>query len=170
MRILQIEHDGDKWVPSHDDARHAAQSTRYLEDEAKLEILEQLNRTNLGPFILGTLDCLKAKRFAEVDARTDEIVAGGFTYLDGNRYSLSNEAQSRFLAMLVAKDFLTYPILYNSIDDLRELSLANGDEVLNFVFTAMGAMRSYLDSGTTIKDALRNATTEDEINTIVDPR
>jgi hypothetical protein len=116
-----------------------------------------------------TLDEAKAEAFERIDARTDELFASGFEF-NGHRYSLTNEAQSRFLTMLITKDLIGYPIVYNSIDDTYQLEIGSAAETQAFVFTALGTGRAYLDSGTALKDAVRQAATVEDVSAVVDPR
>lgn len=117
----------------------------------------------------GTLENAQQIAFAVIDARTDAIFLTGFEFA-GNRYSLTNEAQSRFIAMLVAKDILSYPIQYNSLDDTYRLDIEDAAMLVQFIMTAMATARAYLDSGTQLKSAVRVATTIAEVAAIVDPR
>ena len=112
---------------------------------------------------------VKQAKFKAIDAKTDAMVARGFTH-QGVVYELYLEAQIRLLSMLVLKDNLPYPILYNSKDDSTVLDLNGPNDVIGLAFAAIGSIKWILDSGTAQKSAVRAATTVEEVNAIVDPR
>ena len=120
------------------------------------------------------LDGLKAARFAEIDARTDELVGLGFEYppSSGQRFSLSAPAQMKLLAADAQRDdpLFTYPVVWNSLSDAGSISLPDSATLHGFVLTAVGTVRAVLDSGTTIKDAVRAASTKVALDAVVDPR
>lgn len=115
----------------------------------------------------------KAKRikYKAIDARTDEIIAAGFTF-GGKQFSLAATAQMKMVGTHEVKDdpALTYPIEWNTIDDNDTISLQNATDLHNFYLTGVGTMRSVLDSGTSLKGQVRAATTKAEIDAVVDPR
>lgn len=121
---------------------------------------------NLGP--------LRAAKIAEIDARTEELIAQGFEFppASGQRFSLSTNAQRTLLAADVMRDdpSFTYPVNWNTLDDTGVLTVADSATLHNFVLTAVGTVRSILDAGTALKDAVRAATSRAEIDAVVDNR
>jgi len=120
------------------------------------------------------LDGVKAVRFAEIDARTDELIELGFEYPpeSGQHFSLSSPAQMKLLAADAQRDdpLFTYPVTWNSLSDTGSISLPDSATLHGFVLTAVGTVRAILDSGTTIKDAVRAASTKVALDAVVDPR
>lgn len=114
---------------------------------------------------------VKGAMYTQVDRVTDIIIAQGFEF-DGMRFSCSLEAQSRALGMdqLRNDPLFTYPVKWNNSDDTNRIELATADVVHAFVLTGIGFYRAAIDSGTTLKDAVRAATTLDDLSTIVDSR
>jgi len=113
----------------------------------------------------------KKAKFAEVDARTDELIASGFTFAS-KQFSLSQNAQSRLMGINQVRDDenVVYPIKWNTIDDSDTYSIPDSATVLGFYLTAVGTYRTHVDSGTTLKDQVRAATTIAEVNAVVDNR
>jgi hypothetical protein len=117
------------------------------------------------------LDALKASKFAVIDQRTGELIAEGFS-CDGYVFSLSTEAQSRLMGLNQVRDnpAVTYPVRWNSKDDTQVYELYDSDMVLTFYLTAVGTYRAHVDSGTDLKDEVRDAEDTAEVNAVVDTR
>ncbi len=117
------------------------------------------------------LDDAKAEKCAAIDARTDELIAAGFTY-NSKTFSLSQAAQARLTGINQVRDdaSVTYPIVWNTKDDTGTESLADAAAVLAFYLTALGAYRGHVDSGTSLKDQVRAASTVAAVEAITDTR
>ena len=113
----------------------------------------------------------KAYRFKEIDIRTGELVANGFAY-NGYVFSLSQNAQINILGMDEVRNdpAMSYPIEYSTIDDLGHYSVVDATDLHNMYLTALGTKKAWVDSGTTLKDAVRAATTDSEVQAIIDNR
>ncbi len=59
---------------------------------------------------------------------------------------------------------------YNTLDDMGAVSLANAQEVRNFFLTALATYRAAIDSGSALKAQVRAASTEAEVDAVVDDR
>ncbi len=117
------------------------------------------------------LDDVKEAKCAVIDIRTGELIAAGFTY-SGKTYSLSACAQDNLNAMYASRSasFQDYPIVYSCIDNTDKVSLADAAAVEGFYEAAYDHKRSQLDSGNTLKDSVRDATTVAEVEAITDSR
>jgi hypothetical protein len=117
------------------------------------------------------LVCAKAAKVAAIDARTDELIAAGFTYAS-KQFSLSLTAQAKMMGTHQVKDnvALIYPINWNTIDDLDVYAIANAADLEGFYLTGLGTVRARLDSGTTLKDAVRAAADQAALDAVVDTR
>ena len=113
----------------------------------------------------------KVDKIAAIDARTDQLIAAGFTY-SGKVFSLSSSAQDKMIGSHQVKDdpALTYPIVWNNIDDTDSTSLADSAALNGFYLTALGTVRAHLDSGTALKDAVRAAADIAAVDAVVDSR
>jgi hypothetical protein len=115
------------------------------------------------------LEEAKAKKFAEIDSRTRELVSEGFTHA-GKVCSLSVQAQLAILGLYIVRASLTYPISWNTKDDFDAVSLADEAAVEAFFAEAIAAIRAPLDSGTAIKTNTRAAANRDAVKAISDNR
>ena len=113
----------------------------------------------------------KGVKIDAIDARTRELVAEGFQF-SGQTFSLSASAQSTLLGLNAVRDdpALTYPIIYNNLDDTGVLSITDSTMMRNFFLTALGTCRAKIDSGTSLKEQVHAATTVAQVNAIVDNR
>ena len=117
------------------------------------------------------LEGYKATRFVEIDDRTEELIKQGFTY-QGLVFSLSQNAQINILGMDVTRDnpALTYPIEYSTIDDLNGYSVVDSTDLHYMYLTAMATKKNYVDSGTDLKDLVRDAIDYNAVSLIIDNR
>jgi hypothetical protein len=120
---------------------------------------------------LTNLEELKQWRYDLIDARTSELIKEGFGYA-GKQFSLSQNAQLNILGLDNAKDdpAIEYPIKYNTIDDLDTYDVVDAADVHNMYITALGTKKAHLDSGTVLKQQIRDAIDVDGVNAIIDNR
>lgn len=111
----------------------------------------------------------KAGRLNEIDAKTTEVIARGFAY-DKKTFSLSSSAQSTLSNTFIAREMLTYPVRWNTLDDLDAHNLVDANDVTAMYAAGVTAVRAALDGGTALKDLVRAATTMEALGAIVDPR
>jgi hypothetical protein len=115
------------------------------------------------------VDHFRHSPLAAVDAKTASLIAAGFEY-NSKTFCLSPNAQVTYLGMHAAKDILTYPVLINTLDDKTVESLADSSEVEAFFAASVAAVRSHLDGGTALKQAIEAATDEVSIDAVEDNR
>jgi hypothetical protein len=118
-----------------------------------------------------SLDEYKDVRFKEIDATTFERISLGFSY-NNLVFSLSQNAQINILGMDEVRDdpAMTYPIEYSTIDDLAHYTVTDSTDLHNMYLTALGTKKSWVDSGTVLKDAVRAAIDENAVSLIIDNR
>jgi hypothetical protein len=122
-----------------------------------------------------TLDSVKTRWFFQIDRRTSELIAEGFTFA-AKTFSLNITAQAALLGMMCAINnptlapMLTWPVNWNTKDDFNYHAIPDAATFETFYITAMGTYRNWLDTGTALKDQVRAATTIAEVEAIVDPR
>ncbi len=120
------------------------------------------------------LTTVQQEKMAEIDVHTTELILGGFEYpaSSGGYFSLSMEAQSNLEGLHQVRDdtSIAYPVEWNHIDNADKLSLADSDAVSAFYLTALGVVRGHRDSGTSLKDQVRAATTVAAVEAISDNR
>ena len=64
----------------------------------------------------------------------------------------------------------TYPVKWNTLDDSDVIEIADSSALHTFYLTALGTYRTHVDSGTTLKDSVRAATTIAEVDAVEDTR
>lgn len=117
------------------------------------------------------LDSYKGQKLQEINNNTDELIRAGYTY-SGLTFSLSEKAQTNILALYSTKDdpVLPYPIVFNTIDDLNSFEAIDAATIANMYYSALATIKGRIDSGTVLKDQIRNATTVAEVDLIQDNR
>jgi len=142
-------------------------------DPTKTAIVRECYCRNPGNYDPNNFTLAEAKicKCAGIDHRTLELIAQGFVFA-GKTFSLSQAAQSRLLGINQVRDnpAVTYPINWNTIDDSDVYPVPDSATLFSFYLTAMGTYRAHVDSGTTLKDQVRAATTKAEVEAIIDPR
>jgi hypothetical protein len=70
---------------------------------------------------------------------------------------MSANAQTNILALDHSKDdpAMSYPIEYSTINDDDNYFVQNATDLHNMYLTALGTKKSWVDSGTQLKDAVR---------------
>lgn len=113
----------------------------------------------------------KAGKIAAIDTRTADLIAQGFTF-GGKQFSLSMTAQSKIMGAHQIRDegAFVYPVEWNTIDDSDKISIPDSATLHGFYLTALGTMRSRLDSGTALKQQVRDATDLAGVAAVVDNR
>lgn len=118
-----------------------------------------------------TLNELKRAKFDEINEKSGALIREGGHNYGGKVFSLKETAQLNVLGAERKKDLAQlYPIVFNTIDDMDEISLENSTDVDNFFMSALAAKKAILDSGSTLKRSVRSATTKTEIDAVIDNR
>lgn len=115
----------------------------------------------------GTVHDLAA-RLAQVDQRTQELIAQGFSHA-GKVFSLSLPAQN-YWADIVNLPAENFPVEVNTLDDTSTHFVLDLAEAGVMKGAAMAAVLTALASGTAVKNQLRAATTPAELDAIEDTR
>ena len=117
------------------------------------------------------LDSYKGQKLQEINNNTATLIRLGYTY-SGLTFSLSENAQTNILALYSTKDdpVLPYPIIFNTIDDLDTFEAIDAATISNMYYAALATKKTHLDSGTILKNQIRNSTTVAEVDAIQDTR
>ena len=120
---------------------------------------------------LDWLDIYKKKKFDQIDKKTEDLISNGYTFA-GERFSLSEDAQTNILALYATKDdpILTYPVTFNTLNDLSYYEAADASIISAMYYAALATKKGYLDSGTALKNQVRSAATINEVDLILDNR
>lgn len=109
----------------------------------------------------------KRSRIIQIDIRTQCIIAEGFTF-DSHQFSLSIPAQINWSGILLFKDLLSWPMNVTTLDD-QEYSLTM-DNLLYFMGSGTSVIKNAVDSGRALKLQVRAATSQAELDDVVDDR
>ena len=115
------------------------------------------------------LDELRALRMAEIDAKTEELISEGFTY-QSKLFSLSLNSQINISALNQSRTELSYPITYNTKDDMDAYSVTDATDMNNMYMTALSVKKAHLDSGSSLKQQIRDAADIAAVNAVIDNR
>lgn len=117
-----------------------------------------------------TLDEQKQLRLKEIDNKTQELIAQGFTF-DSESFSMSSLAQNNWVGLKQAaqNDLISYPFGISTKDD-GEYELTSKTEVTNFYVTGLEVKIGHLSTGRALKLQIKNATTQAELDAVVDNR
>jgi len=114
------------------------------------------------------------KKIKKIDKKTGDLIDNGFEFppASGKIFSLSGNAQRKMIGTHEVKDHpaLTYPIEWNTKNDLDSILISDAAELNAFYLTGLGTMRAWIDSGTLLKRDVRSATTRAEVNAVNDNR
>jgi hypothetical protein len=111
----------------------------------------------------------KRQKRRAIDARTNALIAQGVVFAT-KTMSLSAPAQRMLMKYDQIRSTLTYPIEFNTKDDLDTLSIADAATMRSFLVAAVGAIRGHRDGGTALKSTVRAATTVTAVDAVVDAR
>ena len=114
------------------------------------------------------LDYYKQKKNNDIDIKTKELIEQGFVY-DSTIFSTSETAQRNWMAMDQLRADLTYPFAVSTKSD-GEYIFADTTEIHSFVLTGMGTIDYHYSSGRALKLQVNAATTESEVDGVVDNR
>lgn len=114
-----------------------------------------------------TLADKKAERIKVVDARTDAIIGSGFSF-DGNQFSLSTQAQMNWIGLYTLKDLQSWPIgITTAANETYQLALLG---LIAFIAAGSQVIKNAVGSGRALKIAINAATTQEELDAVVDTR
>lgn len=109
----------------------------------------------------------KALKVQAIDARTREIIAGGFAF-DGHQFSLSTQAQTNWLGLISLQSMFSWPVsVTTNADTAYSLAQAN---IGAFVGTGCGTIAAAIGSGRALKIAANAASNRTELEAVVDSR
>ena len=112
----------------------------------------------------------KKARFQAIDARTGELIAGGFTF-EGKTFSLSLAAQTSLIGLSTAKNNpLTWPQPWSTKDDSEVYVIADVATFESFYMAAFGTVKAHRTSGATLKGQVSAASDLAGVSAVVDTR
>ena len=165
----------NKWITSNYDHKGIAydQSNVTLSFTVEPSEVVKSEITNYYAALteLDGLDMLIHLKCEEINDKTGDLISLGYSFA-GKTFSLSANAQTNLIALFATKDnaALTYPIEFNTLDDLDNYYAANAPAIEGMYLTALGTKKALLDSGSVLKDAVRASTTKADVDLVIDNR
>lgn len=116
------------------------------------------------------LDFHKQEKCENIDTRTRELIAEGFTH-SGVNFSLSQNAQRNWMVNARELDLghLTFPMNYPTNDD-GLYSIADATEFNTIYYAALSIIQGHVVDGATLKVQVKSAVDKAGIDAIVDNR
>ncbi len=114
-----------------------------------------------------TLDEYKQPRHEEIDAKTTELIAAGFTY-DSNTFSLTNLSQGNWDALKNNTDYYTWPKDICTKDN-GTYSLAEAN-VGAFWDAYKDVVEGHIETGRVLQTSIKDAVSKAAVDAIVDNR
>jgi hypothetical protein len=111
----------------------------------------------------------KARKFIAIDARTDQLIAEGFTY-SAKQFSITLSAQNKIMGSHQIRAGLSYPLSWNTLDDNDSYDIVDIADLEAFYLAAFAELRGHLDSGTALKASVRAAADVAAVDAVVDGR
>lgn len=110
----------------------------------------------------------KADRIKAADSKSQTLIYNGFTF-NNKVFSMSLEAQTNWAAIQANRANLTYPFEVSTKDG-GSYSFANSEEVNTFYLAGFEFKANILAGGRILRANLNAATTNEELNAVVDNR
>lgn len=114
-------------------------------------------------------EALRLEVIKQVDIVSTALIRRGFEF-EGIIFSMTNEAQIRYLGMQADADFLPYPLPINSKDDSTFLMLTSAEHTLNFCRGAKLHVMGVVATGTIQKQIVRGMQTVQDLSAYEDAR
>lgn len=115
------------------------------------------------------LDPLREQKIEAIDARTRDLVLGGYSH-NGRVFSSSQTAQRNLEVLDRNRNDLTYPFDMSTRDNTDVYAIADADEMHEMAQKVLSAIVGHYQQGNALKKLVINASTWEEIEAIVDPR
>jgi len=113
------------------------------------------------------LDTQKQTKYNAIDQKTGVLISGGFEY-DSITFSASLNAQTNWSAIKNNESEFTFPLEISTKLNYK-YSLAQAD-VSDFWIAGKDFIKEHLDSGRGLKVSVNDATTQTELDAVVDER
>lgn len=178
MITLRIKLSGDQWIVANEGYEGVGGSL-YNDpaipktlDERRAELLALIEPNYPDIFTLEWQpEELRGLRLAEITERTRALLRGGFAY-SGLVFPCDASAQAYYnlLRIELRDEAEELPVVIGTLDDQGDVSLENAPALGAFLDAAADWVRATRDGDASLKRALRQAQTVEDINAVVDDR
>lgn len=131
------------------------------------KVKEKRNKVEISKDQL--LEYKKQSITATVDKNTSTLINHGFSF-KGAVLSSSETAQSKWAFFLLSKDALSYPFTVSTKDNSGTVEISSAAELEQALAALAAHVQGYLNSGTLLKKRVAEATSQAELDAIVDDR
>ncbi len=155
----------DRYIIDPDMRQAAGVDSKFWDVNEEGEVVQAPEDTR-RQIVSTELATLKERYINQVDALSEaRIIDGpGFEWPadSGNFFSLSMNAQIKWMGLFAAREVMEYPLTVPTKDDGGVYSITGADDVVGIYGTVVGTVRAILDASTEAKAAIRAATTSEE--------
>ena len=143
------------------------------DENVKIEILDFYNA-------ISESDCLhvyQTLKMNEFRIKTNQLISEGYVY-SGKTFALSRDVdgnyttdpQTNILALYTSRDYLTYPVIFNTIDGFDHFVCLDNTTIEQMYLVALATKKAHEDSGTVLIQSVTTSTTRSQVESIIDPR
>lgn len=158
------------WVVNPDMSPVEGVPTKYWKLTGDvLSVMDQAEKDAVDDALL---PAYKQAKMDQIDTRTGELILEGFEYpvSSGVVFSLSPESQCSLNSANSNRDDLTYPIEWDSRDNLSTIVLADAPELHDFAVAGTNTVVKHRKSGHVLKQSVIAAVDAAGVDAVVDSR
>ncbi len=162
------------WLTTPDLSTVSGTPSRYWKvDTGAIVVMLQAEKDTVDASIL---HAFKEKMDKLIDLKINDSIHNGPGFewppASGNFFSMSANAQTKWIGAMLLKDFMTtqdaYPLTVPTIDDHTFYDIVDAAELANVYYTVSGTIKELVAAGTTAKQNVENATTIPAAQTAAD--
>jgi len=114
-------------------------------------------------------EAIRNKMMEQINTEIEQRIhkGKGFPW-DDKFFSLSANAQVKWIGLVVGKDVQTYPLRVATKDDLEYYDIPDSDTVVQMYISGAKTVLEHIGTGTVVKEQLLKAATLEEAQTIFD--
>lgn len=156
------DYDPAEWLINPDLSAVAGVPVKYWKIDANDNVVE-MTQAEKDAVDSSLLPSVQQELIKQIDAEAENRIHNGQGFewppTSGQYFSLSANAQTKWVGLMVSKDFLTYPLVVPTSDDNVFYSVADATEAQNMYLTASDTIKTLLGEATTAKQNVKAATT-----------
>lgn len=144
-------------------------STIVTVDPTTNSITTDLKTNVVAATIPTDLPLAKQNMRDAIDARSEELIAKGFIF-GGKRYSLSTNAQLKWLGIMIGAGSMSYPYNVPTLDGADSFAIPDAATVAQMYGAAMTTVATILAQGVVLKGQVNAAVDASGVAAVVDTR
>lgn len=155
------------WLVDPDLAPVQGVPSKYWKLEG--DILSEMSQAEKDAVDLAALSTNRVAKMNAVDAKTRALILQGYQH-NSRIFSASETAQKNMSEVRANKDVLTYPFNMATKDNSEIYAIADAAEVEAMYQSGLGTITYHYQTGNALKAACLAATTQAELDAVVDTR